>query len=310
MAHPNLTRDEVTRTIKANLRKRSGKAWRCYGHTGTAWGWLTITAPAARLVNGYLSPAEARELADLLGLSDSVHFQGKSVTPDEWESMIARSAGTFRDEHFESGRAAEIERAEREAARKEEAIRAEPLRLETRDAIEALRAELRGEKPKPSGPLACEGCARSRTCTIQGARSTMRKCDARIAAVPPVDEPPAEAAPALSDVPVGPESQDMAPHCEGCGRVDVHAAACFHLQPGGVVDRAAARAGAELARALLPAVAAALPDYDAARTAHAAGDSRGMVAALFGPISRPLEAPATVTIYPAGAIFPQADANA
>ena len=45
----DMTRSEVTKRIKAALRQRSGRPWSITGGRGTAWGWLTITAPKARL---------------------------------------------------------------------------------------------------------------------------------------------------------------------------------------------------------------------------------------------------------------------
>src|SRR5919106_1076456 len=46
---PQMTdRDEAIRQIRAALRRRSGRAWSVTGGRGTAWGWITITAPRAR----------------------------------------------------------------------------------------------------------------------------------------------------------------------------------------------------------------------------------------------------------------------
>jgi hypothetical protein len=113
MAYMN--RNEATKAIRQALKARSGKAWRVYGHTGTAYGWFTIASPAARLgPDGYMTPAECRELADLLGLSRSVHFQGESVSPEAREVMVSRALGLFKDEDFESRRAWEVEREEQE----------------------------------------------------------------------------------------------------------------------------------------------------------------------------------------------------
>jgi hypothetical protein len=112
-----IDRNEATKQIREALRARSGKAWRVYGHTGTAYGWFTIASPKARLgANGYMTPAECRELADLLGLARAVHYQGESVSPDAREVMVARALGTFKDEHFEYRRAWEVEQEERRAA--------------------------------------------------------------------------------------------------------------------------------------------------------------------------------------------------
>lgn len=44
----DITRDSAISTIRAALRRRSGKAWSVTGGRGTAWGWITIEAPPAR----------------------------------------------------------------------------------------------------------------------------------------------------------------------------------------------------------------------------------------------------------------------
>ena len=61
-------RDETIAAIRAHLRRRSGRAWSVTGGRGTAWGWISIAAPPARRVNGYLSDADRAELSALLGV--------------------------------------------------------------------------------------------------------------------------------------------------------------------------------------------------------------------------------------------------
>lgn len=111
-------RAEAIATIKAALKKRSGKVWSVTGGKGTAWGWLTISAPPARCTwkyrllpghlntchedweayddgkpGGYISPAERKELADLLGLDRPIHDQGQLVSSMNWENYIDRANG-------------------------------------------------------------------------------------------------------------------------------------------------------------------------------------------------------------------------
>ena len=62
-------RDTVIKTVRGALKARSGKAWSVRGGTGTAHGWITITAPPKRQVNGFLSDEDAKELHALLGIS-------------------------------------------------------------------------------------------------------------------------------------------------------------------------------------------------------------------------------------------------
>ena len=134
----HIDRATAIRLIKTSLQQRSGKQWSVTGHRGTAYGWITISAPPKRLgcarfhqfdhpwefddsccicgqrrgtmqapareecpahictskcPTGFLTPPDARELADLLGL-ESVHCQGASFSSDGgWQEYIARAAG-------------------------------------------------------------------------------------------------------------------------------------------------------------------------------------------------------------------------
>ena|SRR5688500_10955659 len=72
-------RNATIAVIKSALRERSGKVWSVKGGTGTAWGWITISAPPKRLNEyGYMSADDCAELAALLSLP-TVHFQGVSI---------------------------------------------------------------------------------------------------------------------------------------------------------------------------------------------------------------------------------------
>lgn len=51
-------RDHTITTIRRTLRSRSGKSWSVTGGRGTAYGWITITAPPARRVNSYYMTPE------------------------------------------------------------------------------------------------------------------------------------------------------------------------------------------------------------------------------------------------------------
>ena len=51
----HIDRAEVIKTIRAALRRRSGKNWSVRGDTGTAWGWIDISSPPARRdMDGYM----------------------------------------------------------------------------------------------------------------------------------------------------------------------------------------------------------------------------------------------------------------
>lgn len=72
-------RDATIAELKRALKQRSGKSWSVTGGHGTAWGWITISAPPARRGQyGYMSDADRAELRELLGL-ERVHQQGESV---------------------------------------------------------------------------------------------------------------------------------------------------------------------------------------------------------------------------------------
>ena len=102
-----MDRNEAIARIKKALRQRSGKAWSVTGGHGTAWGWITITAPPARRTwssrplphnpDGNLpgranwedydcgrpgcdmSPADRAELGRLLGLEGPARHDGLRV---------------------------------------------------------------------------------------------------------------------------------------------------------------------------------------------------------------------------------------
>lgn len=66
-----MNRDEAIKTIRAELKRRSGKTWSVTGGRGTAWGWIRITAPPARRVGKYegvMTEDDQTELAGLLNV--------------------------------------------------------------------------------------------------------------------------------------------------------------------------------------------------------------------------------------------------
>jgi len=114
-----MDRNETIQRIRTALKLRSGKVWSVTGGRGTAWGWITITAPPKRRTghgvkksgaltdwpedyeykdtgepNGNLAPAEQAELGRLLGLPP-VHFQGVSIPAghDYWQEYTDRAEG-------------------------------------------------------------------------------------------------------------------------------------------------------------------------------------------------------------------------
>lgn len=113
-----LDRNTVIKEIRTALKERTGKTWSVTGGRGTAWGWIKIDAPKARLdcqrvhaftaaspddcttcganrfrdgygdcpehectdacYRAYMSKADRDDLAKALNIRD-VHFQGVSI---------------------------------------------------------------------------------------------------------------------------------------------------------------------------------------------------------------------------------------
>lgn len=84
----------VVKIIRKALRLRSGKAWSVTRGSGTAYGWIRISAPPARLVNDRMTEEDKKELAALLG-RDSIHCQSESIPSgyDYYREYLARAEG-------------------------------------------------------------------------------------------------------------------------------------------------------------------------------------------------------------------------
>jgi len=91
----NLERDEAIARIRRALRARTGRDWSVRGGRGTAWGWITITAPPRRLQGYVMTVADRHELGRALGLGAPVHGQGVSVpaSSDHWAEFVDRAEG-------------------------------------------------------------------------------------------------------------------------------------------------------------------------------------------------------------------------
>jgi hypothetical protein len=68
----------VCKTMKADLRKRTGKTWSVTRGRGTVSGWITITAPESRLQFGSMTKEDQAELSAALGI-EHAHHQGVSI---------------------------------------------------------------------------------------------------------------------------------------------------------------------------------------------------------------------------------------
>lgn len=79
-----MDRHEAITSIRKALRKRSGKSWSVRGDTGTAWGWITISAPPKRCDRfDCMTDEDRTELGKLLGLGRPAHRQGVNIAASD-----------------------------------------------------------------------------------------------------------------------------------------------------------------------------------------------------------------------------------
>jgi hypothetical protein len=94
---PSLDRNEAIVLIRAALKRRSGKAWSVRGGSGSSWGFIWVSAPPRRMVDGEMTTADRTELADLFGLrlADVGSQSGVSISPgsDYRNEYVARAEG-------------------------------------------------------------------------------------------------------------------------------------------------------------------------------------------------------------------------
>jgi len=91
-------RDATIAAIKASLKARSGQTWSVTGGRGTAWGWITISAPPKRCGDyGQMSDADRATLGQLLNVD--VHHQGVSIAAshDYRREYLQRAKGEHPD---------------------------------------------------------------------------------------------------------------------------------------------------------------------------------------------------------------------
>jgi hypothetical protein len=94
MTDTYIDRADIIKTIRAALRRRSGKGWSVRGGTGTAWPWIDISSPPSRCdMDGSMTTRERAELGHLLGLDGPVLPRGVSVNYDDRREYIARAEG-------------------------------------------------------------------------------------------------------------------------------------------------------------------------------------------------------------------------
>lgn len=73
-----LDRNEAIAAIRTALKARSDRTWSVKGGRGTSWGWITVTAPPARVDQfGGMTDDDRAELTRLFG--EDVHHQGLTI---------------------------------------------------------------------------------------------------------------------------------------------------------------------------------------------------------------------------------------
>lgn len=94
MADASVDRASAIAAIRASLRQRSGKPWSVRGGRGTTWGWITISAPSARMVGYRMSAEDSIELGNLLDLLNPPYQQvAVPASSAHYREYMNRAAG-------------------------------------------------------------------------------------------------------------------------------------------------------------------------------------------------------------------------
>lgn len=120
------TRTETNKEIRDLLKKITGTTWSVKGHTGTAYGWINISAPPKRHPAGCstLDSIDQWQLTLALGRDRLVSHQGESISPDSRDHFMQTlreraAAGTTvsrkdAEKRYAAERTGAIEDAERQ----------------------------------------------------------------------------------------------------------------------------------------------------------------------------------------------------
>lgn len=63
----SVDRDTTIAELRTQLRARTGRVWSVKGQRGTAWGWIDITTPPRRRVDGRPPAADVEILVEIFG---------------------------------------------------------------------------------------------------------------------------------------------------------------------------------------------------------------------------------------------------
>jgi len=86
-------RTATTKLIKTFLKARTGRTWSVTGSTGTAYGWLHIKAPAARVTDYQTTMDDQVMLALALGLERPTRDFSVAASTGHWQAALERAAG-------------------------------------------------------------------------------------------------------------------------------------------------------------------------------------------------------------------------
>lgn len=86
-------RSEVTKMIKGFLKARTGRDWSVTGGTGTAWGWLRITAPKGRKVDFRATMEDQILLGLAMGCDWPQEAFSVASSDGHWLAALQRAAG-------------------------------------------------------------------------------------------------------------------------------------------------------------------------------------------------------------------------
>jgi hypothetical protein len=93
----SITLEETIKTIRTELKRRTGKTWSVTRGSGTAYGWLRITAPPARQTGEfeYMTEEDIKTLGEAMGFDRPISRQGLSVpaSTEHYREYVNRAKG-------------------------------------------------------------------------------------------------------------------------------------------------------------------------------------------------------------------------
>lgn len=85
-------RDLAIAQIRATLKRRTGRLWSVRGGRGTSWGWIRVSAPSDRIIDGRHSDEDVSALAEIFE-EPATNFRnanGFAISPPERRAVVLR----------------------------------------------------------------------------------------------------------------------------------------------------------------------------------------------------------------------------